>query len=35
MESEEKKTENSQIIEENNPIINISELLNKADEENK
>jgi len=34
MESEEKKTETSQIVEENNPIINISALLNKADEEN-
>ena len=34
MESEEKKSENSPDIEQNNPIINISALLNQADEEN-
>lgn len=34
MESEEKKTENSPDVEETNPIINISALLNQADEEN-
>ena len=34
MESEEKKSEDSPNIEEKNPIINISALLNQADEEN-
>tara|TARA_B110001450_G_scaffold71760_1_gene68024 strand:- start:283 stop:402 length:120 start_codon:yes stop_codon:yes gene_type:complete len=34
MESEEKKSENSPDIEQNNPIINISALLNQADDEN-
>jgi len=34
MESEEKKTEIPHVVEENNPIINISALLNQADDEN-